>query len=219
MRNFVFSLIVLMPGLYSVNAIADQPDQQTISLFKENGLVDWEEKSFKGNTSYQVIDLDGMKVLQATSQASASGLYKIYRINLKETPYLNWRWRIENRIDSGDETTKFGDDYAARIYLVIDGGFLFWKTKALSYVWANAADKGSVWDNAYAGESVKMLALRSAGDETKKWLIEKRNVYEDLKQVFGEEISVIDAVAIMTDTDNSNSKARAYYSDIYFSVD
>jgi len=208
-----------MPGLYSVNTIADHPNQQTISSFKEKGLADWEEKSFKGNTSYQVVDLDGMKVLQAISQASASGLYKIYRINLKETPYMNWRWRIENRIDSGDETTKSGDDYAARVYLIIDGGYLFWKTRALSYVWANSAVKGSVWDNAFAGKSVKMLALRSAGDETKKWLIEKRNVYEDLKKVFGEEISTIDAVAVMTDTDNSKSRARTYYTDIYFSVD
>ena len=208
-----------MSGLYSVNATADHPGQQTISSFKEKGLADWEEKSFKGNTSYQVVDLDGMKVLQAVSLMSASGLYKIYRINLKETPFLNWRWRIENRIDSGDETKKSGDDYAARVYLIIDGGFLFWKTKALSYVWANSAVKGSVWDNAFAGKSVKMLALRSAGDETKKWLTEKRNVYEDMKRVFGEEISTIDAVAVMTDTDNSKSQAITYYTDIYFSVD
>ncbi|HDH15310.1 MAG TPA: DUF3047 domain-containing protein, partial [Gammaproteobacteria bacterium] len=56
-------------------------------------------------------------------------------------------------------------------------------------------------------------------DATKKWLTEKRNVYEDLKKVFGKEISTIDAVAVMTDTDDSGSKAKSYYSDIFFSVD
>jgi len=215
-------LTIFMSGSYSSSLYSDNSDKlarQEISNFSIKGLADWDEKSFKGNTSYQVIDLDGIKVLQAVSQENASGLYKIHKINLKKYPYLNWRWRIENRIDSGDETTKSGDDYAARVYLIIDGGWWFWKTRAVSYVWANAAVKGSIWDNAFAGKSVKMFAIRSAGDTTKKWHMEKRNVYEDLKRVFGEEISTIDAVAIMTDTDNSKSKVRAYYTDIYFSVD
>jgi len=215
-------LTIFMSGSYSSSLHSDNFDtfaRQEISNFSMKGLADWDEKSFKGNTSYQVIDLDGMKVLQAVSQANASGLYKTHKINLKKYPYLSWRWRIENRINSGDETTKSGDDYAARVYLIIDGGWRFWKTRAVSYVWANAAVKGSIWDNAFAGKSVKMFALRSADDTTKKWHMEKRNVYEDLKRVFGEEISTIDAVAIMTDTDNSKSKARAYYTDIYFSVD
>lgn len=211
-----------MSGSYTVPLHSDISNtlvNQEVSNFSIKGLAAWDEKSFKGNTGYQVVELDGMKVLQAVSLASASGLYKKQQINLKQTPYLNWRWRIENRIDSGDESKKSGDDYAARVYLILDGGLLFWKTRALSYVWANAAVKGSTWNNAYAGKSVKMLALRSAGDETKKWFLEKRNVYEDLKEVFGEEISVIDAVAVMTDTDNSKSKAKAYYTDIYFSID
>ncbi|GMR05620.1 MAG: DUF3047 domain-containing protein [Gammaproteobacteria bacterium] len=216
--SFLIWLAILMSGSYSIPLYSDTFVSQEISNFSAKGLADWGEKSFKGNTSYQVVDLDGEQVLQALSLASASGLYKKRHINLKITPYLNWRWRIENRIDSGDETTKSGDDYAARIYLIIDGGLLFWKTSALSYVWANAAVKGSTWDNAYAGKSVKMLALRSAGDVTKKWLTEKRNVYEDLKKVFGKEISTIDAVAVMTDTDNSGSKAKSYYANIFFSA-
>ncbi len=215
---FLLCLAILMSGSFSILLYSDTFAAREISNFSIKGLADWEEKSFKGNTSYQVVDLDGEQVLQAASVASASGLYKKQQINLKKTPYLNWRWRIENRIDSGNETTKSGDDYAARIYLIIDGGIFFWQTGALSYVWANAADKGAIWDNAYAGKSVKMLALRSAEDDTKKWMTEKRNVYEDLKQVFSKEINTIDAVAIMTDTDNSGSKAKSYYADIFFSA-
>jgi hypothetical protein len=48
---------------------------------------------------------------------------------------------------------------------------------------------------------------------------EKRNILADLKQFVGEDIRYIDAVAVMTDTDNTNSKATAYYGDIYFSKD
>lgn len=205
-------------ALSSIEVFPGTADLQPISSFREMGLADWEQKSFKGNTSYKVLELDGEHVLQADSQRSASGIYKNTTIKLQEYPYLNWRWRIENKIDSGDERSKRGDDYAARIYVVIDGGLLFWKSIALSYVWANQADKGTVWNNAYAGDSVKMLALRSSDDVTGTWYTEKRNVYEDLKKVFGKEISSIDSVAIMTDTDDSGTKARSYYAEIYFSA-
>jgi hypothetical protein len=198
---------------------ADSADRYQISAFSNGSLAEWQEKSFAGNTDYQLVRLEGEQVLQATSQASASGLFKKSSINLRKYPYLNWRWRVENRIESGDERKKSGDDYVARLYLVINHKYFFWKSLALSYVWANKSKKGEIWNNAFAGDAVKMFALRSAENETGLWVSEKRNVYEDLKLAFGEEINSIDAVAIMTDTDNSRSKAKAYYADIFFSVD
>jgi len=62
-----------------------------------------------------------------------------------------------------------------------------------------------------------MIALRSTSDHTSTWYTEKRNILADLKQQFGEELRYIDAVAVMTDTDNAQGKVTAYYGDIYFS--
>lgn len=217
--KIILWLIIVLSGSFSAPLLSDTFVDQEISKFSTSGLVDWDEKSFNGNTSYRIVELDGEKVLQAISLSSASALYKKYKINLKETPYLNWRWRISNKISSGDETKKKGDDYAVRIYLIIDGGLQFWKTRALNYVWANNAARGSIWNNAYAGKSVKMYALRSEGDRTNKWLTEKRNVYDDIKGVFGDEVINISAVAIMTDTDDSGGRAESYYSNIFFSAD
>ncbi|MDY6839762.1 MAG: DUF3047 domain-containing protein, partial [Thermodesulfobacteriota bacterium] len=36
--------------------------------------------------------------------------------------------------------------------------------------------------------------------------------------LFGEEIQTIDAVALMTDTDNGKGEMTAFYGDIYFSA-
>ena len=212
-------LPLLAAFLYSSPAFPEISATKNISNFSQDQLNGWQEKDFRGKTSYQVIELDGERVLQAISRNSASGLYKKIRIDLHKYPYLNWRWRIENRIETDDERTRAGDDYAARIYLVVDGGLLFWKTRALSYVWAKQAEKGTVWNNAYAGKSARMMALKSALDSTAAWYTEKRNVYEDLKQVFGEDIPAIDAVALMTDTDDSGSSALSYYAEIYFSAE
>jgi hypothetical protein len=103
--------------------------------------------------------------------------------------------------------------------VVVNGGAAFWQTKALNYVWSSTSPVGKVWPNAYAGANGKMtmIALRSSTDKTGTWYSEKRNILDDLKHQFGEDIQYIDAVAIMSDSDDSQGKVTAYYGDIYFS--
>ena len=205
-----------LPLLLTNPANGAEPGRIAISDFATEGLTGWEEKSFSGKTEYQLVKEGKATVLKATSQAAASGLFKKKRIDLQQTPYLNWRWRVDKPLQSLAEKTKSGDDYGARIYVVIDGGLFFWNTKAINYVWASAVTTGESWPNAFAGKSAMMVALRSSTDKSATWYQEKRNVYADLKEFFGPEIRYIDAVAIMTDTDNSGQQTTAYYGDIYF---
>ena len=188
-----------------------------IGYFTSGSLEHWKAQEFKGKTHYQLADLAGIRVLRADSADSASGLFKKQPIDLQKTPIMNWRWRIENRLDTINEQVKSGDDYAARIYVVVSGGLAFWRTLAINYVWASASPKDEIWPNAFAGDHVMMIALRSSGDQIGVWYTEKRNILTDLKQQFGEDIAYIDAVAIMTDTDNTHGKVTAYYGDIFFS--
>ena len=188
-----------------------------IGSFSSGSLDHWESKEFKGQTKYQLVDLAGTRVLKAESADSASGLFKEQRIDLQKTPFLNWSWRIENLLGNINEQAKSGDDFAARIYVVISGGLTFWRTKAINYVWASTSPTGKIWPNAFAGDHAMMIALRSSSDQTGTWYTEKRNILADLKQQFGEELRYIDAVAIMTDTDNAHGIVTAYYGDIYFS--
>jgi hypothetical protein len=188
-----------------------------IGNFSSGSINEWESKAFKDETKYQLTQLDGTTVLKAESAQSASGLFKKQHIDLKKTPILNWRWRTENQLGNLNEQAKSGDDYTARIYVVVSGGLAFWDTKAINYVWASTSPKGKVWPNAYAiDDSMTMIALRSSTDKTGSWYTEKRNILADLKQFIGDDIDYIDAIAIMTDTDNSKGTAIAYYGDIYF---
>jgi hypothetical protein len=188
-----------------------------ISHFSSGSLEHWKSKEFKGQTHYQLTDLAGIKILKADSADSASGLFKEQRIDLQKNPIMNWRWRIENRLGNINEQAKSGDDYAARVYALVSGGLAFWRTRAINYVWASTSPKGKIWPNAFAGDHAMMIALRSSSDHTGVWYTEKRNILADLKQQFGEDIRYIDAIAIMTDTDNAHGKVTAYYGDIYFS--
>ena len=194
-----------------------QADRLPVADFSASGLQGWADKVFEGRTAYRLLPLEDQKVLAAESRNSASGLVKKVHVDIRKYPYLNWRWRIENRLDIADETIKSGDDYAARIYVVVDGGILIWRTRAVNYVWASGAAKGDIWENAFAGGNAQMMALRNRRDSLSTWYDERRNVYADLKRLFGNEIRFIDAIAIMTDTDNTHGQVKAYYGDIYFS--
>jgi hypothetical protein len=171
--------------------------------FSRNQLDGWDHKSFKGETRYQLQTLDGVMVLKADSHGAASGLFKEQRIDLEQTPFLNWSWRITNHLEGLNEQSKSGDDYAARIYVVVKGGLAFWQAKAINYVWASNTAKGSVWPNAFAGDHAMMLALRGPETSLNSWYSEKRNVKDDLQRLFGEDLHTIDAVALMTDTDSA----------------
>jgi len=215
--NFGLQCLFLLILLNFVNAAGAGGDNLMVGSFSSGTLAGWESKEFKGETRYRLTDLAGETVLKAESNGTASGLVKKQRIDLQKTPFINWHWRIEKRLGALNEQAKTGDDYAARVYVVISGGWAFWRTRAINYVWAQSSPKGKVWPNAFAGDHAMMLALRSSGDETHTWYTEKRNVRDDLKRQFGEDIRYIDAVALMTDTDNSQGRATSFYGDIFFS--
>ena len=61
-----------------------------------------------------------------------------------------------------------------------------------------------------------MVAVQSGNEKVGEWVQEKRNILEDIKNLLGINATRINAVAIMTDTDNSRQSATAYYGDIFF---
>ena len=201
-------LMTMMPGYASERLVAD---------FSGESLHEWQEKSFVGNTRYQFVT-DGERVaLEATADGTASGLFREIEIDLNKTPYLNWSWWIDDVLHGNDETVKSGDDYPVRIYVVVSGGLFFWRTRAINYVWSNNQPIEHHWPNAYTSRAV-MLAVRTGNKQRGQWLNEKRNIREDFSRLFGIDIDQIDAVAIMSDSDNSGGQVRARYGDIYFSA-
>ncbi|UPW19934.1 DUF3047 domain-containing protein [Agarivorans sp. TSD2052] len=216
-------VVLVLAVVLSLSAFASN----NVSSLQDNGLKDWEHEVFSRETQYRVLQYKNRIAIQAKSDNSASGLLLRTQIDLLATPFINWSWLSESKLPLLDEQSKRGDDYVARIYVLIDGGLLFWNTQCLSYVWSSRQDKGRVWNNAFAGANVKMLSIRGRDDLISQWYSEKRNVYDDLIKYFGDKGSAqanlqayryIDVIAIMTDTDNSGSKAESYYGDIIFTA-
>ena len=197
----------------------------------------WEPLNFEKipqHTKYELVKNSDMVVVKATSNQSSSGLTRKITINPKEFPIVQWRWKIENILKSGDVTKKEGDDYPARIYITFEYdsskvGFFekakfeliklaygqYPPTGAINYIWESKAPIGTVVPNPYT-DYVQMIVTQSGSQRVGEWVTEERNVYEDYKKAFGEEPTNISGVAIMTDTDNTKETATAYFGDIVF---
>ena len=172
----------------------------------------WERKSFEGETQYNVTTEDNIRCIIAESNASASALIYKIKYDPEELPILSWQWKVNNILKKGNALKKEGDDYAARVYVIFPS-ILFWKTKAVNYIWANSLPEGEAVPNKFTSNA-KMIAIQSGTKNTGKWISEERNVFEDYKKLFGEEPPKVGGIAIMTDTDNTGESATAWYGPI-----
>jgi len=114
MNTLIKSLFLILISSFINTGLAD--NHLPVAEFSKQSLKDWNEKEFNNLTIYRFIKEGENTVLKAHSNNSASGLFKEQKVNLKDYPYLNWRWKNTKALKVGDEKTKQGDDYAARIY-------------------------------------------------------------------------------------------------------
>jgi len=119
-KTFLFCIALWVMIIDIGPALSDQPDIIRVGEFLHHRMEEWFKKAFVGETIYTPAMIEGNKALEAVSQNSASGLIKKIRIDIDVYPFLNWSRRIENRLSGTfDEKHKEGDDYAARIYVVV----------------------------------------------------------------------------------------------------
>ncbi len=194
----------------------DQSTAEPTAPFNDRTLKSWQEKSFSGNTHYEIVELDGTRVLKGSTEGAASILYKEQPVDLSKKPIISWSWKIDGVYDDIDEKTRAGDDFPARLYVVSKTGILPWQTLAINYVWSSEQDVGDSWSNPFT-EKAKMIVVQSGNSNAGQWVSQTRNVAEDFKKHFGKDIKKIDGYAVMVDGDNANKTGTAWYADISFS--
>ncbi|HEX9759223.1 MAG TPA: DUF3047 domain-containing protein [Nitrospiria bacterium] len=239
LKGLAFGLLVIL--FFLDPSFADRPNVLKVGEFSkavegENIPEGWEPLTFKKiltHTRYEVIKEGDVTVIQAMSDGGASGLTRKIHIDLKEYPVIQWRWKVDNVIQSSDVFSKEADDYAARIYITFEydpdkvsfgkkvkykaGRLIFGDIPiaAINYIWESKTPKGTIVDNAYT-DFVKMIVVESGEERVGGWVEEERNVFDDYKKAFNEEPPLINGVAIMTDTDNTGESAQGFYGDIIF---
>ena len=128
---------------------------------------------------------------------------------------MSWRWKVTRTLAAEDARKKSGDDFVARVYMIFPGRF-FWQTKALVYVYSDKLPVGTILSNPFTGNA-KIIVLETGNSHAGTWRHEKRHYLDDFRNCFHEEAPEPEAVAIMTDGDNTGSTAEAWYGDIQLS--
>jgi len=160
----------------------------------------------------------GKGIIKAESLGSRASLFKEVGEKERNFSMLLWKWKISNVVRSAIETRKDRFDTAARVIVVFgrEGGFRGFGGEApglrIEYIWANHMPKGYIFD--HPGEKYcKVFVLESGERRAGQWVFEERSLHKDYKKAFGTEPSGLLAIGIQTDTDHSNEKVTAYYSE------
>lgn len=176
--------------------------------YRPSDIPGWQHIIFSGQTEYQQTD----ECTAARASQSASGLIRQVDQSLLEKPILSWQWRAVEPLSVGQaapEKTRAGDDFVARVYVIREGLFP-WQTKAINYVWSREHPVGSHWPNPFTRNAM-MVVLQSGEQGLGKWHHFSRDVRADFQHYFALNVSVVNAVAVMTDTDNTGGQASACY--------
>jgi len=186
------------------------------------------------STHYALVEDDGAVVLHAIADNAASGLGHAVKFDLQDTPFIAWRWKIAGVIQGADSSVASREDAPARVVLEFDGDkdklTLLERTiyritervtgrelpyATLMYIWANHDPIGTVIPSPHT-RRVQMIVASSGSAGAGKWQSITRDVRADFRRAFGEEPGQLFAVGVLTDTDNTDGHAEAWYGDIRF---
>ena len=234
--------ITLALLLGASSALAAEVRLSPFSASTDSAIPDaWEPFSFSNElpeTEFRIVLDDQLQrmVLEARADSSVSGLAHEVDVDPVATPLINFSWWVEASIAAADLSSKEGDDYAARVYVVFDypREKLSWglrtqlkiaetlygveiPTAALIYVWDNKHPIETTVPNAYT-DRAWMIVLDSGDEHAGTWREHSRDVGADFERAFGEPAPRVSAVIVTSDTDNTQSTALARFGDIHFSA-
>ena len=215
MFRFLFKLI-LVTAFFQTTLFAEEVK---VFEFTEKELSELTVRKVRGadnKTTYSVGSNDNGNYLKAIADNAASGLGKEIKINLNKTPFINITWKIEKDIPGIDETAKKGHDFAARVFVIKKTGATALSNRAVNYVFSSNQDVGSNSPSPYTKKSVDNV-LATTKTNLNEWVTVKANVKDDFKKFHNLDVTELDGIAIMSDTDNSKKKSITYYQNIYFS--
>jgi Protein of unknown function (DUF3047) len=186
----------------------------------------------KRPTVFSTVRMDGRDAVLAVADSSASLLRQQVHIDPSALHQVRFSWKVPQLIEAADMALRDGDDSPVRVVLTFEGDRAKWSTKnamlselslvltgeelpyaTLMYVWCNQRAPGSVIHNPRT-DRIRKIVVESGEKNLNQWLDYERNIVADFEKAFGEKPGALVGMALMTDSDNTRSKTRAYYGPI-----
>ena len=173
----------------------------------------WVSRNPKDMTKVYSVQAEGeKKFLHADVNKLSVQITYERKWDIREYPILRWRWRTIIFPTGSNEQTKSGDDSVLGLYVVFSGlPFV----RVIKYIWSDTLPIGTAFDSPYSS-GTKIIVVRSGRALADTWVTEERNELSDYESLFGkgEKHPVAQGMAILTDSDNTNSRAVGDYAEI-----
>ena len=196
----------------------------------------WQHQALPGKKSVQFVPVrqDGRSALAATAESAASVMRHNVHIEPAQLANLRFSWKVPQLIADADLATRDADDSPVRVILAFDGDRSRFTPRdamlselmravtgeqmpfaTLMYVWCNKRTPGTVIRSPRT-DRIRKLVLESGPGRLNQWLDYERDIRADYVKAFGEEPGALIGIALMTDSDNTRTTARAWYGPLNF---
>ena len=233
----ILPLALMVWGLQGCSSLA--PSQKSVTTasstaWQPEDQMKWDAVKIPGKvaTQYSVVRVSNRSALQANAQSSASMLRRNLRIAPEKLGTLEFSWHVPALIAGADVGQRESDDSPARLVLAFQGDRGKFSAKnamlnelslalmgepmpyaTLMYIWCNKRPVGTVVQNPRT-DRVRKLVVASGPHHLNQWLRFERDVRADFELAFGEAPGALLGIGVMTDSDNTQSNAVAWYGDI-----
>jgi hypothetical protein len=183
----------------------------------------------KAFSPFEPVHHAGREALRVQARSSVSILRQRMKPAMPSVGRLSFAWTADALPPTVDVAQGRRDDAVVRVLLSFDGDRSRLSPRMLRlsemsrlltgeelpyatlvYVWSDVHPPGTVLNNSRT-DRVRKLVLDSGAQHLGQWRDHERDVRADFVQVFGEEPGPLLSMALMTDTDNTRSQARAWY--------
>ena len=166
---------------------------------------------------FEVVEVDGQRVLHLKSEGDSSTIARDIKgkVDLKETPILEWRWKVTKLPRGADARKVETDDEAGHVYVTWPRFPEALRSRIIGYIWDTTAPVGSTFKSEKSG-TVQYVVVESGPAKLGQCITVQRNVVEDFKKIYGAEPENPGAVSISIDSDDTRSSAEAFVGPLLF---
>lgn len=193
--------------------------------------VPWEPFFFPGKryTAFEPVQVMERPALRVRAKSSVSILRQRFEPSLPSVGRLSFSWKVDGLPLDADLAVSARADSPVRVVLAFEGDRTRWTPRnhrlsemsrlltgeelpyaTLVYVWSLKDPPGTVVVNPRT-DRIRKLVLDSGTADVGRWRDHVRDVRADFRRAFGEEPGPLRVVALMTDTDNTQSQLTAWY--------
>lgn len=231
LKVLLLSSVLLMAACSTISQPGGAAPEISDALEHASSFEQWQHWHLPGKqaTEYVATQDEGREAVAVKAVASASMLRQTLRIEPQDLGRLHFSWKVPALIPQADLGQRETADSPVRLVLAFEGdrsrlslkdSMLSELARALTgepmpyatlmYVWCNTRAPDSVIVNPRT-DRIRKLVLESGRARLNQWLDYERDIRADFIRAFGEEPGALIGIAIMTDSDNTQTTARAWY--------